>query len=77
MGITPGNLVYLRPKGYASPSWAIRPQVRVDESGMGVIIKSLGKDPNERECFEVLVKDRVLMVWEDEIVNKEVETLTK
>jgi hypothetical protein len=44
---------------------------------MGVIIKSLGKDPNERECFEVLVKDRVLMVWEDEIVNKEVETLTK
>ncbi len=71
MNITPGNLVYLRPKGYSSSTWSTRPLIRMEDTGVGVVLKSLGKDPNERECFEVLVRDQVLMAWEDEMIKKE------
>lgn len=67
----PGSLAYLRSKGYNSPLWAKRIPSRHEHSGPVVIIKSLGKDPNNHECFEVLVNDQVLMAWDDELEKQD------
>ena len=68
---TPGSLVYLRPKSYSSPLWAHRPVTRLENAGLALIIKSLGKDSNDHEYFEVLVNDRVLMAWDDELEKRD------
>ncbi len=67
----PGSLVYLRPKGYNSPYWATRVTAKHEHSGPVVIIKSLGKDPNNHECFEVLANNQVLMAWDDELEKRD------
>lgn len=38
---------------------------------LALIIKSIGKDPNDHECFEVLVNDQVLMAWDDELEKRD------
>lgn len=67
----PGSLAYLRPKGYSSPHWAARMVTKHEHSGPVVIIKSIGKDPNNRECFEVLANNQVLMAWDDELEKRD------
>lgn len=67
----PGSLVYLRPKGYSSPLWAKKAVAKHEHVGPVVIIKSLGKDPNNHECFEVLANDQVLMAWDDELEKRD------
>lgn len=67
----PGSLAYLRSKGYNAPHWAKRTVTKHEHSGPVVIIKSLGKDPNNHECFEVLANDQVLMAWDDELEKRD------
>lgn len=41
------------------------------DGNLAMIIKSVGKDPNDHECFEVLVNDQVLMAWDDELEKRD------
>lgn len=70
-GFVPGSLVYLRPRNYTSPHWAKKPTLKNEHSGLAVIIKSVGKDPNDHEYFEVLVNDQVMMAWDDELEKRD------
>ena len=38
---------------------------------LALIIKSIGKDPNNHEYFEVLVHDQVLHAWDDELEKRD------
>lgn len=38
---------------------------------LALIIKSVGKDPNDHEYFEVLVNDQVLRAWDDELEERD------
>ncbi len=67
----PGTLVYLKPKNYSSPLWAKLPVAGRNDGGVAVVLKSIGKDPNDHEYFEVLVNDRVLMAWDDELEKRD------
>lgn len=67
----PGSLAYLRPKSYNSSLWARQAASRYESAGPVVVIKSLGKDPNDHECFEVLANDQVLMAWDDELEKRD------
>ncbi len=69
--LVPGSLVYLRPKSYSSPHWAKNSVLKNEHSGLAVIIKSVGKDPNDHEYFEVLVNNQVLMAWDDELEKRD------
>lgn len=40
---------------------------------LAVIIKSVGKDTNNHEYFEVLLNDQTLMVWDDEIEKRDLD----
>jgi hypothetical protein len=63
--ITPGSLVQLRPryKGRYVPTLGKSATV----AGLGVVIKSLGTDPNAHEYFEVLFSDKMMTAWDDEL----------
>ena len=67
----PGTLVYLRPKNYSSPLWASLPVAKRDDAGVAVVLKSIGRDRNDHEYFEVLVNDRLLMAWDDELEKRD------
>jgi hypothetical protein len=41
------------------------------DGNLALIIKSLGKDPNDHEYFEVLVNDQVFMAWDDELEKRD------
>jgi len=41
-----------------------------DES-LALVIKSVGKDPNDHEYFEVLVNNQVLHAWDDELEKRD------
>jgi hypothetical protein len=41
------------------------------DGNLALIIKSVGKDPNDHEYFEVLVNDQVLMAWDDELEKRD------
>ena len=41
------------------------------DGNLALIIKSIGKDPNEHEYFEVLVNDQVLHAWDDELEKRD------
>jgi hypothetical protein len=64
--IAPGSLVQLRRtfnRRYISKigcGWDL-------PDGVGVVIKSLGTDPNAHECFEVLFSDKMMTAWDDEL----------
>ena len=63
--IAPGSLVQLRRtfnRRYISKLGCVG---NVD--GVGVVIKSLGTDPNAHECFEVLFSDKMMTAWDDEL----------
>ena len=63
--IAPGSLVQLRRtfnRRYISKLGGVG---NVD--GVGVVIKSLGTDPNAHECFEVLFSDKMMTAWDDEL----------
>ena len=75
--LSPGSLVRLkmlhRRARYASVRHA-SPMKHVSENydgNLAMIIKSVGKDPNDHECFEVLVNDQVLMAWDDELEKRD------
>jgi hypothetical protein len=38
---------------------------------LALVIKSIGKDPNDHEYFEVLVNDQVLHAWDDELEKRD------
>jgi len=43
-----------------------------EQSGdLALVIKSIGKDPNDHEYFEVLVNDQVLHAWDDELEKRD------
>jgi hypothetical protein len=41
------------------------------DDNLALIIKSVGKDPNDHEYFEVLVNDQVLHAWDDELEKRD------
>lgn len=68
--LSPGSLVRL--KLSRSPRSASMKQALGTCGGnLALIIKSIGKDPNDHECFEVLVNDQVLMAWDDELEKRD------
>ena len=65
MSIAPGSLVQLRSryKRRYAPTFGQMSEV----DGLGVVIKSLGTDPNYHEYFEVLFNDKMMKAWDDEL----------
>jgi len=65
MSISPGSLVRLRSryKRRYIPTFGQAAEVE----GPGVVIKSLGTDPNAHEYFEVLFNDKMMTAWDDEL----------
>ena len=62
--LSPGSLVRLNLS--RNPRFVSMKHVTDDCDGnLALIIKSVGKDPNDHEYFEVLVNDQVLMAWDD------------
>ena len=66
----PGALVRLRSL-YASRGGKVKHINDRHDGILAVIIKSIGTDPNNREYFEVLVNDQVLMAWDDELEKRD------
>lgn len=60
--IAPGSLVQLRHIGRYVPGIGYS---KVKDPG--VVIKSLGIDPNSHECFQVLFRDKIMTAWDDEL----------
>lgn len=62
--LAPGSLVQLRSqyKRRYAPTLGT-----INETGVGVVIKSLGTDPNAHEYFEVLFNDKMMKAWDDEL----------
>lgn len=68
--LVPGALVRLN--FTRRPRFASVKYTSDDHDGnLALIIKSVGKDPNDREYFEVLVNDQVLMAWDDELEKRD------
>jgi hypothetical protein len=68
--LSPGSLVRL--KLSRSPRFVSMKQAPGPLDGnLALIIKSIGKDPNDREYFEVLVNDQVFMAWDDELEKRD------
>jgi len=42
-----------------------------NNENLALVIKSIGKDPNDHEYFEVLVNDQVLHAWDDELEKRD------
>ena len=68
--LSPGTLVRLRSL-YASRGGKVKHINDRHDGSLAVIIKSIGKDPNDREYFDVLVNDQVLMAWDDELERRD------
>lgn len=67
---SPGSLVRLRSL-YSSRGGKVKHINDYHNGSLAVIIKSVGKDPNDHEYFEVLVNDQVLMAWDDELEKRD------
>lgn len=68
--LCPGSLVRL--KLSRRPRFTSAKHVPDAHDGnLAMIIKSVGKDPNDHEYFEVLVNDQVLMAWDDELEKRD------
>lgn len=67
---TPGSLVRLRSL-YASRGGKVKHINDHHDGSLALIIKSIGKDPNNREYFEVLVNDQVFTAWDDELEKRD------
>jgi hypothetical protein len=42
-----------------------------NDGNLALVIKSVGRDPNDHEYFEVLVNDQVLHAWDDELEKRD------
>ena len=66
----PGSLVRL--KLSRQPRFVSMRQASDEHNGdLALVIKSIGKDPNDHEYFEVLVNDQVVHAWEDELEKRD------
>ena len=66
----PGSLVRL--KLSRQPRFVSMRQASDEHNGdLALVIKSIGKDPNDHEYFEVLVNDQVLHAWDDELEKRD------
>jgi len=66
----PGSLVRL--KLSRQPRFVSMKHVDNDNNeNLALVIKSIGKDPNDHEYFEVLVNDQVLHAWDDELEKRD------
>lgn len=66
----PGSLVRL--KLSRQPRFVSSAHASNDQDGnLALVIKSVGKDPNDHEYFEVLVNDQVLHAWDDELEKRD------
>ena len=66
----PGSLVRLRSL-YSSRGGRVKHINDRQDGNLALIIKSIGKDPNNREYFEVLVNDQVFTAWDDELEKRD------
>lgn len=66
----PGSLVRLRfSRTYAMVGMK---HILDDYDGkLALVIKRVGKDPNDHEYFEVLVNDQMLHAWDDELEKRD------
>ena len=68
--LTPGTLVRLNLS--RTPRFVSMKHASDEYDGkLALIIKSVGKDPNDHEYFEVLVNDQVLRAWDDELEKRD------
>ena len=68
--LIPGTLVRLNLT--RRPRFVSMKHVSDEHDGnLALIIKSIGKDPNDHEYFEVLVNDQVLHAWDDELEKRD------
>jgi hypothetical protein len=68
--LSPGSLVRL--KLSRSPRFvSVKHTNDSCDGNLALIIKSVGKDPNDHEYFEVLVNDQVLHAWDDELEKRD------
>jgi hypothetical protein len=68
--LSPGSLVRL--KLSRRPRFVSTKHAGPDYDGnLALIIKSVGKDPNDHEYFEVLVNNQVLHAWDDELEKRD------
>lgn len=66
----PGSLVRL--KLSRQPRFVYMRQASDEHNGdLALVIKSIGKDPNDHEYFEVLVNDQVVHAWDDELEKRD------
>lgn len=66
----PGSLVRL--KLSRQPRFvSIKHAADEHNDDLALVIKSIGKDPNDHEYFEVLVNDQVLHAWDDELEKRD------
>lgn len=66
----PGSLVRL--KLSRQPRFVSMRQASDEHNGdLALVIKSIGKDPNDHEYFEVLVNDQVVHAWDDELEKRD------
>ena len=66
----PGSLVRL--KLSRQPRFVSTGHASDEHNGdLALVIKSIGKDPNDHEYFEVLVNDQVLHAWDDELEKRD------
>lgn len=67
---TPGSLVRLNLS--RSPRFVSMKHASDGHNGdLALVIKRVGKDPNDHEYFEVLVNDQVLHAWDDELEKRD------
>ena len=67
-----GSLVYLRPKKSYNAFRKCGSKIAAFANGeIAMVMKSLGKDPNDHEYFEVLVNDQVITAWDDELERRD------
>jgi len=63
---TPGSLVRLK-RSRQNCFVSMKHSPDEQNGDLALVIKSIGKDPNDHEYFEVLVNDQVLHAWDDEL----------
>lgn len=66
----PGSLVRLKLSRH--PRFvSVKRSSDENDDDLALVIKSIGKDTNNHEYFEVLVNDQVLHAWDDELEKRD------
>jgi hypothetical protein len=66
----PGALVYVRTSKFSGLR-SNSPVVKSDDARLAVVIKKVGKDPNDHEYFEILMNGQVVLAWDDELERRD------